>query len=290
MGRCYLLSVFAVFNYFRSNKSIFHEPSVCAFYQCHKQPKCVIVTIESFRKFYPKGSVYLYSNKGLDMSHIASHFDCKYEYLANGNDSGFWFQSKEQLLSWISRLLFVAQNSHEDFLMILEDDTRIYRKIKKLKFDFNGIKPCEQLRNKITSFLKTRNKSIPSYINNIYYGGCGGTLINRKFLVDNFSDLKNLDSAIDAVMPYALEHFKTLPADALITMLVLYFGGTIGPYAGFAEIGSSGFVGFIDNFVEMSHWKYYLSPFLGRIEVVHNDKSFYNVPLSAEENKIFLGR
>jgi len=224
------------------------------------------------------------------MSHIASHFDCQYEYLADGNDSGFWFQSKEQLFSWVNRLLFVAQNSQEEFLMILEDDVRIYKKIKKLKFDFNGVKPCEQLRGKITSFLKIRNDSIPSYINNIYYGGCGGTLINRKFIVDNFSNFENLDSAMDVVVPYALEHFKTLPADALITMLVLYFGGTIGPYAGFAEIGSFGLRGFIDNFTEMSHWKYYFYPFFGRIEVVHNDKSFYNVPLSEEENEIFSGK
>ncbi|MFZ2150103.1 MAG: hypothetical protein WAV15_03010 [Minisyncoccia bacterium] len=289
MGRCYFLSFFAIVDYFKSNR-VYNEPSVCAFYQCFNQPKCVIATIKSFREFYPNSSVYLFSNKGLDMSHIASHFNCKYEYLYSGNDSGFWFLSKEEVLSWVKRLLFVAQNSTEDFVMILEDDARMYGKIKKLKFDFNGIKPCEQLREKITAFLKLQNKSIPNYINNIYYGGCGGTLINRNFIVNNFSNQEKLSSALDAVLPYAQEHFGTLPADALITMLVLYFGGTIGPYAGFAEVGSSGFMGFIDNFVEMSHWKYYFSPFLGRIEVVHNDKSFYNVLLSEEENKIFLGK
>ncbi len=289
MGRCYFLSIFAIFDYLKSNKQVYVEASVGAFYQCYKQPKSVIATLGSFRKSYPNTTAYVFSNKGLDMSHVASHFNCNYEYLTNGNDSGFWFSSKEELLAWIQRLLSVAQNSTDDFIMILEDDVRVYKKIKKLKFDLNSIKPCLQLGKEITTFLKTRNATIPSSISTIYYGGYGGTVINRKFIATHFSNPEILGAAIDELIPYASTHFGTLPADALITMLTYYFGGTVGIYAGFAEVRSKGFIGFIDNFVEMSHWKYYLYPFLGRVEVVHNDKSLYNLPLSEKENKIFLG-
>lgn len=287
----YFLNFFAIFDYLKSKNHIYKEPSISVFYQCFNQPKCVITAIKLFREFYPKNAIFLYSNKGLDMSHIASHFDCKYEYLSNGIDSGFWFKTKEDIISWVKRLLFAAQNSKEDFVMIMEDDARVYRKIKKLKFDFNCVKPCLQLGKDITRFLKIRNSSIPSYINNIYFGGCGGTLINRKFIVDNFSNLENLDSAVEELLPYTKKHFKgALPADGLITMLIFYFGGTVGMYSGFAEVGNPGIRGLKDNFLEMSHWKYYLRPFLGRIEVVHNDKSLYNVPLTEEENRIFLGK
>ena len=60
-----------------------------------------------------------------------------------------------------------------------------------------------------------------------------------------------------------------------LTMLVIYLGGTIGMYPGFTETHKI---------------KYKFRPFLGKIEVTHNDKSLYNVPLSKYENKIFLGK
>lgn len=284
--RTFIVTIFSIFDYYRSN-NIYKEPSICAFYQCYKRPKCVIATLNLFRKIYPTSPVYLFCDQGEDMSHIASYFNCKYEYLPNrtGHDKrAVCFLNREPLIAWLKRILVVAKNSQEDFVIILEEDVMVYKKVKKLKFDLNGIKPCTQIGKEATRFLKTINNSIPNYINNIYYGGGGGTLINRNFIINNFSNIEKLEKAIDGLYPYWKNRFDGwLPSDACLTMLVIYFGGTIGPYYGFAEMGVVGLT-------ELSHWKYMLRPLSGRIEVIHSDKSLYNLPLSEDENRIFLGK
>lgn len=278
LDSCFL-SIVAIVEYIKSNKNIHNEPSMGAFYQCYKQPKSVIATLASFRKVYPAGSIHLFCDNGLDFSHVASHFACKYEYLANrsGNGDTLYFVRKDQVMSYLKRLLFAAQNSSEDFLIILEDDARVYRKIKKLKFDWNCTKSNHHYSGReLTSLLKTRNNSIPSYINNMYFAGCGGAMINRTFFVDNFSDITRLETALDELALYIQKQWDgALPQDAILTALILYFGGSVGPYPGFTEI---------------HYWRYKLRLFSRRIDIVHNDKSLYNVPLSEEENKIFLGK
>src|SRR3989344_2360206 len=263
-----LLRLFAIFDYLRSNKDIYNEPSMCAFYQCYKKPKCVIAALTSFRKIYPTGTVHLFCDQGDDMSHIASYFNCNYEYLTNrtGNGTTLYFLSKEQLTSYVKRLLFAAQNSKEDFLMILEDDTKVFRKIRKLKFDWNSIKSNHHYSGgEVTSLLKTRNSSIPGYIRNMYFAGWGGVVLNRNFFVEHFSNEKELLAAIDLLSLYIQKQWNgALPMDAILTALILYFGGTVGWYPGFSEV---------------QYWRYKLRPFLGRIDVVHNDKSLYNAPL-----------
>ena len=272
--RNYFLGCFAIFNYF-NNRVVADEPTIGAFYQCYRQPKSVIATLASFRRMYPTSSIYLFCDNGEDFNQVALHFHCKYKYISNrlGNGVTTYFTSKEKLISWLKRLLFVAKNSKEDFLIILEDDVRVYKKIKKLKFDLNCIKTNHTIGEGATLFLKNRNSFIPKYINTIYYSGFGGSVISRKFLVSNFSDGEKLRNAIDQLCIFAQNRFNGgLPQDACLTMLVLYFGGTIGPYYGFTEV---------------QYWTYKLRSMLGWINIVHNDKSLYNLPLSKDENRIF---
>lgn len=281
------LNCFSIFDYIRSNDHVYNEPTICGFFQCYKQPKSAIASLISFRKIYPNSPVHMFCDNGLDFSHVASYFNCKYEYLSNKSGKGdtLYFLTKEQVMSYMRRLLFSAQNSSEDFLMILEDDSRVYKKIKKLKFDWNCIKPDHHFSGKrLTSLLRSRNKSIPKFINNMYFTGCGGSMVNRSFLVKHFSDDKNLENAVDEVSPYIQNQWNGgMPQDAILTALILYFGGTVGAYPGFAEDGAIGLT-------EIARWKYKFRPFFGRIDILHNDKSLYNVPLSEEENKIFLGK
>ncbi len=274
----YFLTCFAIFDYIRSNNNIHINPSICGFFQCYKQPKSAITSLASFRKIYPTSTIHVFCDNGFDFSHVASHFNCKYEYLSNKSGKGvtLFFLTKEQVISYMKRLVFTAQNSTEDFLMILEDDFRVYKKIKKLKFDWNCVKPDHHfVGGKLTSLLRARNSSIPIYVRNMYFTGCGGAMVNRAFLVKHFSDEKKLGNAVDEVAPYILNQWGAMPQDAILTALILYFGGTAGRYAGFTEA---------------RYLKYRLRPFLGSFDIVHNDKSLYNVPLSEEENKIFCGK
>ncbi len=257
---------------------MYDEPSVCAFYQCYKRPKCVITVLDSFRKVYPSGTVHLFCDQGDDMSHIAAHFNCKYEYMTNrsGNGTTLFFLSKERLMSYLDRLLYAAQNSKEDFMMILEDDSLVLGKIRKLKFDWNCIKSNHHYSGGgVTSILRIRNKSIPWYVRNMYFAGWGGVMLNRAFFVEHFSDKEKLSDAIDILSPQIQMQWEgALPMDAIVTALIIYFGGTVGWYPGFAET---------------QYWRYKLRPLFGKIDVVHNAKSFYNSPMSIEEEKIFYG-
>lgn len=274
----YFLTFFAIFDYLRSNNNIHNEPSICGFFQCYKQPKSAIASLISFRKIYPTSTIHMFCDNGFDFSHVASHFDCKYEYLSNKSGKGdtLYFLSKEQVMSYMKRLVYTAQNSTEDFLMILEDDFRVYKKIEKLKFDWNCVKPDHHFTGeKLTSLLRVHNDSIPTYVRNMYFTGCGGAMASRAFLVDNFSDSNKLENAVDEVSPYILNQWGAMPQDAILTALILYFGGTAGMYLGFTEA---------------RYLRYRLKPFLGSFDIVHNDKSLYNLPLSEDENKIFNGK
>ncbi len=274
-----LLSAYAVFDYLRTNGNIHTNPSICGFYQCYKLPKSVFAALTSFRSVYPDSTVHMFCDNGLDFSHVAEHFGCKYEYLSNATGKGdtLFFLTKDKVLAYMNRLLYTAQNSHEDFIMILEDDLRVYKKIKKLKFDWNCIKADHHFSGrKLTTFLRARNKSIPWYVGNMYFTGCGGAMVNRAFIIEHFSDEEKLKAAISETGDLMKEQWNgAMPQDAILTALILYFGGTVGWYPGFTEA---------------RYWRYYLRRFTNpSIYVVHNDKSMYNIPLSSEENKIFLG-
>lgn len=274
-----LLAVFALFDYLKSTKKIYKNPSICAFYQCHKRPKAVIATLDSFRKVYPNSPIYLFCDDGDDMSHIAKYYNCEYEYMTKktGRGGTLFFKSKDSVMFYLSKVLLAAKNSNEDFLMILEDDTRVYKKIKNLRFDWNCTKANHHYSGKkLTSILRSKNNSIPWYIPNMYFAGCGGAMVNRKFFVDNFSDTERVSAVLDELAPYVEKQWPgALPQDAILTALIFYFGGTVGMYPGFAEVQYS---------------RYKLRPFLGRVDVVHNDKSFYEASLSKEEEKIFYGK
>ena len=248
------------------------NPSIGAFYQCHKRPKSVIATLESFRKFYPDSDVYLVCDGGFDYENLAQHFNCQYEYCSRvGNGQATMFATKQDILNWLGRLLKAAQSIKEDYILILEDDVRVLNKIQELTFDLNGINPHERIGINMTEFLKGRNSTMLP-LENYYYGGCGGSLINKKFLLDNF---KNLDTVYDLLDGLKEGRWKDIIAsDYYLTVLTLYFGGTVGQYKGFCETW---------------HKMYKIKRFLNMVSVVHQDKSLYAVAPD-EGDEIYLGK
>jgi hypothetical protein len=273
----YFLYGYSVLDYLRSNEQIYAEPSIGGFFQCYKQPKAMIAALASFRRVYPDSYVHIFCDNGLDFSHVAAYFHCKYEYLGNesGKGVGLNFYTNEQWLEYMERLLLTAQNSTEDFIIILEDDFRVYKKVKRLKFDLNSTKSDHHFYGgKVTTILRARNKSIPTYVRNIYFTGCGGALINRTFYLKHFSDTEKLKLAIAELAPGIMEQWNGfMPQDACLTALMLYFGGTAGCYPGFTEA---------------RYWRYKLRLFMDSVAVVHNDKSLYNVPMSKDEEELFF--
>ena len=252
-------------------------PSIGATYQCYKQPKAMLFALSSFRKFYPNSSVNLISDNGYDYSHVAKHFNCTYQHLDKHSGSivsSTIFSDKIQIISWLSRLIETAKNSKEDYLIILEDDVWVLNKVSLVKYDLNGINIYEyKLGKNITSFLKTKNNAIPKNMKKYFYGGCGGAIISKKFILDNFSDISNIEKVITELEYYREKIYtKIYTTDYWLTVLVLYFNGTIGQYPGFCETWHSDY-----------YYRRYISK---NIEILHQYKNYYNKNLSSDEIKI----
>lgn len=250
------------------------NPEIAAFYQCYKQPKSVIATLESFRKFYPEATIFLISDGGYDYATLARHFNCIYVYNKRiGQDLGIISKKIDGILSWLDRLIDAAGKIKEEYIMILEDDVRVFSKVSEINYDLNGINTEVKIGRELTNFLKEGGAQIPSSCKNYYFGGCGGSIIKKDFLLKNF---KNLDNATKELIPFLdEEHKSSYVSDYWLSVLFLYFGGRIGQYKGFCE-------------------KWYLTYLLRKrilknISVLHFDKSFNNQRLNEEEINILGG-
>ena len=70
----------------------------------------------------------------------------------------------------------------------------------------------------------------------MYSTGWGGVMLNRDFFVKYFSNEEKLSEALNLVSPYIQGQWNgALPMDAIVTALILYFGGTVGWHPGFSE-------------------------------------------------------
>jgi|GEM_PF-3558093 len=250
---------------------MFKSPSIGAFYQCYKRPEAVISALSSFRKYYHEASIYMVCDGGFDYKQLASYFGCEYEYDTKheGNGKTTIFDTKEKLLNWLKRLRKAAEVIKEDYILIMEDDVLVLNQVKgPLNYTVNGINPDVRLGMRITKMLKKRNKSIPFWKLNYYWGGFGGCIVDRKFILENFND--NLDKDFDYLKKYS--NVDTYTTDAWLSIFTLFYGGTIGQYSGLCE----------------TWWKSYKERMtvLHDIEILHQYKEIYGKALSVEDKKI----
>ena len=246
------------------------KPSIGAFYQCFKRQEAVVSVVQSFRDYYPNEGVFMVCDGGYDYKKLAEHFGAHYEYEVShvGNEKTTIFSSQDQLLTWLRRVYRAAEYLKEDYILVLEDDVSVRSEInEKLRFTINGVNKDVRLGREITSFLKKKNKSIPWWRLNYFWGGFGGCVINRKFILENF---KNIEEDIKVLKPYV--KYDLYSSDIWLTILVLYHGGTIGPYEGLCET-----------------W-YELYPFRRDfkkdIAVLHQYKEIYGRPLTDADRSI----
>jgi hypothetical protein len=251
------------------------QPLIGAFYQCYKQPKAFLDVLGHFRAVYPDATIVAISDGGFDYAEAARHFNCDYHHGEHGvPGAGTIFNDKNALIQWFTRLLETAQRIKEDYILLLEDDVQVLKPVSGLSFDLNGVNKREKLGRKLTDFLKTKNPSIPFGTVNYFYGGCGGTIIKKEFLLQRIRTIENIIRAIDDIGKYTVEpHSTRYASDYYLTAIILYYGGSIGNYKGFCE-----------------RWRT-IYPFrryiLKNIEVVHQDKGLYDKALTVDERKLF---
>ncbi len=250
-------------------------PTIGAYYQCHKRPKAFLEVIKSFRSIYSNSDVHIISDNGYDYHIISNKFNCDFQKLENQACNGRQavFRDSDGMIDWMIRLYNSTKNIKEDYIIILEDDVLIFNKIKNLNFDLNGINKNENLGEELTEFLKTKNKSIPKNIKNYYFGGCGGAIIRKDFIINNFKP-ENFKKIVEELEKHIKgKHAGTYFSDFWLTIFILYYGGTIGQY---------------DDYCEKWYGDYWFRKnILKNISVLHQEKKYYNYKLTEEESELF---
>jgi hypothetical protein len=246
--------------------------SIGAFYQCYKRPKAVISVISSFRRHYPDATVHMVCDGGHDFSTLAAHFGCNYVHdpLNAGTGNALYFNSTETLVRWFRRIRMAAEHMSEDYILLLEDDVLVMNKVEeKLRYTINGVNAKMRLGRPITSVLKRRNRSIPLFTFNYYWGGFGGCIIDRRFVIQHLNeveeDIVKLSPCVD----------RPLASDIWLSIVTLYHGGTIGPYRGLCETWNRDYLRRRD--------------VLRNIAVLHQYKEVYDLPLVPSDLEL-LGR
>ncbi len=241
-------------------------PTLAVHYQCYAQPKAVIHALRYFRKLYPNSYVRMVSNNGIDLSHIATYFGCDYVHsnIATSVQSTYCLDG-EMLKVYVGRLYQTALRAKEDYIMILSEDIRFFKPIKKFGYDLNGgrgywKRPIFRLFNRPFNLMRA---------------GGDGIVFRRQFILDHFS---TASEAIDILEPKMRELFKQnptpFPSDGCLNMLVLHYGGTIGPYNGYTD---------------PTRWDYPVFKFFGWLRVLHGYTEMYNKELTDYERSIVQG-
>lgn len=199
---------------------------LAAYYQCYKQPKAFEFVLQCFHQHHPSSPVTILSDNGNDYSQIAKHYGYSYIHSTTraAQDNGLIFYSSTTMLEFIKRFITQVQQMDADWVLLLEDDVVVLKPIdtNSLHYTLNGINPNEYLPDALTRYLGKEDKQC--------YGGCGGSIISVPFI-------KGL------VLAEVLEECERMcevlggkgASDIMLTAVVLRYGGTLGPYDGFAE-------------------------------------------------------
>lgn len=250
------------------------NPTIGAFYQCYKQPKALFKVLQCFRRVYPDSTVVLVSNNGDNMENIAKFFKCNYIHSLQSNSShSVYFSDEEGVKLYVKRIYEAALAIKEDYILLLADDVHVFKPITNLRYDLNGGEGYwrVRLKRKLINLFK-KNKIIYSKYDNMRAYG-DGFIMKKKFILKHFKDI---DVPLREFVPSIKKRYNNLlPSDVCINTLTAYYDGSIGPYFGWYE---------------RTRLFYWLRRLLNTIQVSHQEKSFYNKPLSPEEKLITEGK
>jgi len=209
---------------------------VGAFLQCYKNPYATYKCLESFRRFYPSGTVVLVCDDGYNYSKMAQHFKCEYihcfdkaTFICTDLDTNIRFQNTHTLIDRIKRAFTLIK---EDYVMWLEDDVVVNGRIEdNFKYDLNGFCP-NKIHDHFISELKQKFSSIDD-TRTYHFTGHGGSVYKKEALIGCFDN----DAAIhDLLTNWKTYEFPTtLCQDFLFSLLIIINGGTIGNYEGHGE-------------------------------------------------------
>ncbi len=156
-----------------------------AIYQCYEKNKDVEYVLENFYK-HGGGIVYLLSDCGNDFSYLKDVYKDRLIYKYNTEKTWctrYGWSSKAQALHWMVWFTEACRCLNSDYIILLEDDVLINGDLNSIKIDHEISGPdkhcCNLMDKEILDYLFTldpNNYDIP------FYGGCGGSIMNRKII------------------------------------------------------------------------------------------------------------
>lgn len=215
-----------------STKQYLLSQNIGGFLQCYKNPYATYKCLESFRKFYPEGTIVLLSDNAYDYSEMAKLFHCIYIHSRESIPlECIKLPEEKSQINHMKKLLDRISNAFrlckETYVMWLEDDVSINHKITDIfKYDVNGWCPNRVLPINLENMAPDYPLLDKQKIYNV--AGQGGTVFHKENILKYMNNKDVLYPLLENYNRYRCPWNQ----DFLISLLTILNNGTIGPYNG----------------------------------------------------------
>jgi hypothetical protein len=157
------------------------DSDICCFYQCFRDRPKTDYVLQRFRQVYPTATVHLVSDGGADFTEIAERRGCVCHY--EPWNIGYQINTDDvKMNEWFRRFLYVCEACREPWLLILEDDVLVRWPIRTPQHAMTGNHTGPRpLQRSLWSLIHARRPELQ----NLGYGGGGGTLIDRQLAAES---------------------------------------------------------------------------------------------------------
>jgi len=203
------------------------QQTLGAYYQCHKNAASFIRTIKSFQKYYSTSTIVVTNDGGYNYEKFCLDNNIYYTYISKKSPAtpGLMFDSYNQSITFLKNLWNSFKIIKEDYIILLEDDVRILKKhMMPFNYSINGCNMNEKLPKCCVDCLLKNGYTGP-----LYYGGCGGTVLDK-----NFFKAISIES-VELLLEQFSKNTEMFASDILLSFIALYYGGSIGQFSEFAE-------------------------------------------------------
>jgi len=250
------------------------HPDIGAYYPCYKQPKAILAAVEAYRRHYPTGTLVVVSDNGHDYRRYVEEQGGIYRHCEEqlGSSVTTTFSGVTKAVEFLRRFLEGAMLIRESHFLLLEDDVAVLDRVpvEALEWDVTG---CNRrgprgahMPQAMHDCLKARYSLQRGQQEDLYYGGCGGSVFRTAFVQDMARKMGG--RLREEVEEYAVWD-PHLYSDMMLSFFAMKYGGTVG--------------GPPDALCERGDPMCAQRVLRGVAKVVHQWKRWYNVPLTKEE-------
>lgn len=153
--------------------------SLAAIGYYYNQVNATYAAVKCFREFYPDSTLVMINDGGKDaIATIAKEFDAIYHPYPNNIEYGTDQDDIEVMVEWVGRFLKALECVSEPYVLILEDDVRLFKPIDvtTIQGDLFGHNPNNYLPQAASDYARQFNNNITT-TGRLSYGGAGGSIL-----------------------------------------------------------------------------------------------------------------